>query len=577
MKVIHYAHRLTCGSRIEDQGSRIVEKQSALLSLLSSIFYPLRSYPLRSLWLVVPLLTLIGPSAFAQIAVVNAATYATDNTVAPDSIAAVFGAFKTQTGQPFFALARPLPTILGGVKVTVNNVDAKLFFTSNGQINFLVPGTAPNGVVNVVVTNSDNTTRNGTVTIARAVPGIFTVTSNGQGFAVAQTTSDGVNYLLITNPDGSPRDVDPGTKAQPNFLVLYATGVRNATAGTVSVALQGVPCRVDYAGPQPDFDGLDQLNVLISPELAGLGVMTIKITIPGRASNVPTMKIGGVLPLIRTQSIAPGQTVSDALTMDDQIQQDNQGRTFFFDAYRFSATGTTTVTVALDLRSSQFDAAILLYKVNSDGTLSFLSFDDQTGGFGSRNLLNNNSLLITVLPDNGDYVILASTADVAPDALGTYTLALTTNVAQQISYGTNLNSASIIGADLQTSGGTYLDAYWFNGTQGDRVQVTMTSAAFNPYLIILKRDGTEITGTTDPEAQVTKTLPETGVYIILATPFEINRTGNYSLSVTKLTSLADEGGVNELAQPLLPAREWSPVRRSEIGSYATRRVIAREQ
>lgn len=559
------------------------------------IHYPPRSILLaRSILLVALLLTVASaslawltiPSTFAQeaapeVVTVNAATYASDSTVAPNSIAVAFGVFKTQNGQPFAATTLPLPTLLGGVRVTVNGVDAKLFFTSNGQINFLVPATAPTGVVNIVVTNADNTIKSGTINVARAVPGIFTANTFGYGTAAAQTTSDGVNYPLIANPDGSPRNVDPGTKAQPNFLILYGTGVRNAAAGTVTVALQGVPSRVDYAGPAPGFDGLDQLNVLISPELAGLGVLTIKITIAGQLSNVATLKIGGVIPAFRTQSLTPGQPVSGALTMDDQIQEDGQGRTFFSDAYRFSATGTTIVTIALDLRSAQFDAAILLYKLNSDGTISFLSFDDQTGGLSSRNLTNNNNaLLITVLPDNGDYVVLASSADVAPDALGNYTLALTTGVAQQINYGANLASASIATTDPQTSGGTYLDAYWFNGTQGDRVQVTMTALPpnpFNPYLIIIKRDGTEITGATDPEAQVTKTLPETGVYLILATPFEVNRTGSYTLSVTKLSGFAGEPNISASAQSLLPERGPSNTRRSDVEPYATRRVIRPEQ
>src|SRR5436190_12657580 len=81
------------------------------------------------------------PTACAQnVVVANSATFANDNTVAQNSIAAAFGVFKTQNGQPASATSRPLPTALNGIKVNVNGVDAGLFFVSNGQINFLVPG-----------------------------------------------------------------------------------------------------------------------------------------------------------------------------------------------------------------------------------------------------------------------------------------------------------------------------------------------------------------------------------------------------------------------------------------------------
>src|SRR5207245_8112905 len=139
--------------------------QSSILHLLSSIFSPLPS-SLRVAFLLIAasaaIVWLSGqtliPTAFAQAAqvvTVNAATYANDSTVAPNSIAIAFGVFKTQNGQPFAATTLPLPTLLGGIKVTVSGVDAKLFFTSNGQINFLIPPGTATGVVNIVVTNAD--------------------------------------------------------------------------------------------------------------------------------------------------------------------------------------------------------------------------------------------------------------------------------------------------------------------------------------------------------------------------------------------------------------------------------------
>src|SRR5215213_10181050 len=79
----------------------------------------------------VSLMIMFAPLATAQqqaVTVVSAATFASDNTVAPDSIGAAFGQFSTQGGGTFVASTVPLPTTLGGVSVTVNGVAAQLLF-----------------------------------------------------------------------------------------------------------------------------------------------------------------------------------------------------------------------------------------------------------------------------------------------------------------------------------------------------------------------------------------------------------------------------------------------------------------
>src|SRR5215470_2193398 len=148
-------------------------------------------------------------SAQASVAVVNAASFAVDRKVAPDSIAAAFGQFVTQNNQTYFAQMQPLPTTLGGVSVKIGDVSAGLFFVSTQQINLAIPpGLPENPSATITVTNSDNTTRSGSFSIIRAAPGVFTVNSGGTGLAVAQTTPDGLVYQNIYNPDLTPRDVD---------------------------------------------------------------------------------------------------------------------------------------------------------------------------------------------------------------------------------------------------------------------------------------------------------------------------------------------------------------------------------
>jgi uncharacterized protein (TIGR03437 family) len=62
------------------------------------------------------------------------------------------------------------------------------------------------------------------------------------------------------------------------YLTLYGTGIRNRSGlGNVLVTVNGVSLPALYSGPQPDFAGLDQINVQLTPELSGSGVSNIVV------------------------------------------------------------------------------------------------------------------------------------------------------------------------------------------------------------------------------------------------------------------------------------------------------------
>ncbi|MGH9767518.1 MAG: hypothetical protein ACREAB_08810, partial [Blastocatellia bacterium] len=318
--------------------------------------------------------TVAGASrALAQggaVTVVNAASYTFD-AIASDSIAAAYGAFNTTGGQNFFAQSFPLPTTLGGVRVRVGGIDCGLIAVvpSAGQINFLMPSLGADGSTPVVVTNADGSTRSGAINAQRVAPGVFTSRGSGVGALAGLTTTDGANFQLTFNPDGSEREVSAGTRQRPNYLIFFATGLRNAPAANpndangmaeaVTATIQGVPATVLYAG-RGGFAGQDQINLVIPPELAGLGTVRIRLSVAGRASNVTTIRIGGQPPPIMAQTIEANSPVNGALAADDQIQVagDGSGRTYFCDAYRLRTTAANT-TVAIDLRSVQFDAVVM--------------------------------------------------------------------------------------------------------------------------------------------------------------------------------------------------------------------------
>jgi uncharacterized protein (TIGR03437 family) len=70
--------------------------------------------------------------------------------------------------------------------------------------------------------------------------------------------------------------IDVGTATEKVYLILYGTGIRNANS--VTVKIQGLNAPIGYAGPQGDFPGLDQVNVLLPKALAGSGSVGIVLT-----------------------------------------------------------------------------------------------------------------------------------------------------------------------------------------------------------------------------------------------------------------------------------------------------------
>jgi uncharacterized protein (TIGR03437 family) len=473
---------------------------------------------------------------------VNAASFRGD-TIASNELASLFGVFQTTNGQAFTAPAGPLPTTLGGISVTINGVAAGLSYASNGQINLLTPPGLPDGPVTAVVTNANGTTSTAVLNVARVAPGLFAVRTSGQAVAAAFSQS-GSTVTPVFNNDGSPRPIDPGTAANPTYLLLFGTGIRNAAAANpgdangvaeaVTVTVQGVPATVTYAGAQGTFEGLDQVNLIIPPELAGAGLVQVRLAVNGQVSNTVVINLGGTTPAVRFQTVSLGQTVAGQLTNDDQVQIDGFGDTFFFDAYRFSATAGTTL--AIDLRAALFDPLVLLYRVNADGSRTLIADDDDLGGFGDGRRENGNSLLLHVVQQTGNYEVFVTSSDFDVNGTGAYTLRLGANAIQQIAYGQTVNGV-IAPTDVQTSAGDLLDAYYFAGAAGDSVQIALSSPSFDPFLLLNLNTGELIdfddNGGGGFNSRLALTLPETGVYVIIATPFAPGVTGAYTLSLTR--------------------------------------------
>ena len=236
-----------------------------------------------------------GPSASNSIvipALINAAG-ATSHNFAPDELVSLFGSNLANTTVQ--AATVPLPPSLGGDTVSVTDSagvvrPAGLYLVSPGQINFVIPsGTAP-GAALITVTNS-NAPAGAVIpipiTIASVAPGLFTASANGKGLAAAQiirVRADGTQ----TTESVSATPINIGSDTL--YLVLYGTGIRNRKSnGIVTCTINGQSLPVAYAGPQSQFPGLDQVDVLLPSSLKGAGQVDVTLTVDGEMSNTATL------------------------------------------------------------------------------------------------------------------------------------------------------------------------------------------------------------------------------------------------------------------------------------------------
>ena len=222
-------------------------------------------------------------------------------TLAPEAIATAFGVNLSTSSQG--AASLPLPTTLAGTTVFVRDISgterpAPLFYVSPTQINYLIPvGTLP-GAASVTVI-SGTAIAQGAAQINRVSPGLFAANTDGQGVPVGSAVrvkADGAQiYEPISMVDAAqgkyvPLPLDLGPTGETMVLVLFGTGMRSrSNLSAVTVSIGGVPAQVDYAGPQGDFAGLDQLNVHVPRSLIGRGEVDLVLMVDGLPAN--TMKL----------------------------------------------------------------------------------------------------------------------------------------------------------------------------------------------------------------------------------------------------------------------------------------------
>ncbi len=201
---------------------------------------------------------------FSAAAVVDNASG--QNPCSPGGICSVYGtrlAIATAV-----ASIIPLPTVLAGTQVLVNNVPAPLFFVSPGQINFQMPWETAVGQATMMVISGSLSSDSVAITVIESGPGLY----RANGLAIAQ---DGLTGILTNTADS------PAYGGQ--VLVLYGTGFgltecKVATGSItpaklctvlqkVSVNFAGAQAQVLWAGLSPGWIGLYQINLVVPDTL----------------------------------------------------------------------------------------------------------------------------------------------------------------------------------------------------------------------------------------------------------------------------------------------------------------------
>ena len=213
---------------------------------------------------------LLNISQPVPLTVVSAASFAV-GPLAPDSLAAAFGS-----------------SLAPNTAVTVAGISAEMLYASAGQVNFLVPASLPAGIATVTVTSSTGSV-SVPATIAAVAPALFTLDAAGLVAGYVVRVSQGSQTV---EPISDPIDLGPTGGSSPKtqvYLCLFGTGIRGAPTGQVSVHVQGIDAPVIYAGPQSQFAGLDQVNILLPIELGGTGDVGIVLTAGG--IQAPTVRV----------------------------------------------------------------------------------------------------------------------------------------------------------------------------------------------------------------------------------------------------------------------------------------------
>ena len=235
-------------------------------------------------------LTVGAPPAIT--AIVNAATLQPGPS-APGEIISIFGTNVGPSTPQTFALtsAGTVPTTLGGVTVTFNNVSAPLLYVSAQQINAIVPyELAGQTSVPVEVQFGGMTSAVLQANVVATEPGIFSLSQGGSGQGAILNQDYSVNGA--NNPSAKGSVIQIFGTGEGQLVPPVATGsvtpaappFPKPVATQITVTIGGQTAQIEYAGEAPTLvSGVIQINAVVPAGVAS-GNQPVVLTI-GTNSN----------------------------------------------------------------------------------------------------------------------------------------------------------------------------------------------------------------------------------------------------------------------------------------------------
>jgi len=236
-----------------------------------------------------------------QNGVVNGASFLPN--LAPGSVVSIFG---QNLASEAVAEATPLPKVLGGTCVTLDNQPIPLVMTSAGQLNLQVPPEVAAGRHSLVVRSIARNTASfaQSITLSKYAPAVYLNTATGEA--------------ALFRLNGSPVTKSAPAKRDES-LILYATGLGVTQGGKVTAGnpapadplavtekvqvffgdprYRQAEVIVDWSGLTPGFVGLYQINLRVPGEHMKGAALPVTLRIGG-VNSPPT---GPVVPVVAVE------------------------------------------------------------------------------------------------------------------------------------------------------------------------------------------------------------------------------------------------------------------------------------
>jgi uncharacterized protein (TIGR03437 family) len=211
--------------------------------------------------------------------------------LSPGSLLTAYGSKLSATAGS--AIGLPWSSLLNGTTLALGGKPLPLYYTSDGQVNAMIPYDVPQNTSLQIVARSGNALSNPQpVLIVPVRPAVFVMDARGQGAIVG---TNGV--ATAANP------VKPG-----DVVVVYCTGLGavnppveagqpaslttvSATISPVTAAVGGRPATVLFAGVTPGFSGLYQVNVTVPAGLPDSEMTSLVLTANGQESVPVTFAV----------------------------------------------------------------------------------------------------------------------------------------------------------------------------------------------------------------------------------------------------------------------------------------------